>query len=138
MRIAPISLSALAIGLSASPAMAAPASILGKWKTDNATSVITFYECGTAICGKIERFLVKEPDGGILDTKNPDKAKRSEKLLGKRIFWSLTPDAKGFEGKGYSPEEGRYFNANLARDGSKLKVKGCVSVFCRTVTFTRL
>ncbi|MDZ4308617.1 DUF2147 domain-containing protein [Allopontixanthobacter sp.] len=138
MRIASILPLALAASLTASPALAAPASILGKWKTDDAKSVITFYECGTAICGKIDRFLVKEPDGGIRDTKNPDKTKRGEMLLGKRIFWNLTPDGDAFEGKGYSPEEGRYFNADLAREGTKLKVKGCVSVFCRTVTFTRL
>lgn len=129
---------AIAAALTASPALAAPASILGQWKTDDATSVISFYKCGTSICGKIDRFLVKEPEGGIRDTKNPDKAKRSEKLLGKRIFWNLTPDGDGFEGKGYSPQEGRYFSADLTREGTKLKVKGCVSVFCRTVTFTRL
>lgn len=138
MRIATISPLAFAAALTATPALAAPASILGKWKTDDATSVISFYKCGTVICGKIDQFLVKEPDGGARDTKNPDKAKRDEKLLGKRIFWNLTPDGDGFEGKGYSPQEGRYFSADLAREGSKLKVKGCVSVFCRTVTFTRL
>lgn len=138
MRLATLLPLALAAGLTASPALAAPPSILGKWKTDDASSVISFYQCGAAICGKIDRFLVKEPEGGARDTKNPDKAKRSEKLLGKRIFWNLTPDGAKFEGKGYSPQEGRYFSADIAREGSKLQVKGCVSVFCRTVTFTRL
>lgn len=138
MRIAPLTLSALAIGLFASPAMAAPAPIIGKWKTDDATSVISFYKCGDSICGKIDQFLVAEPAGGARDTKNPDKSKRDERLLGKRIFWNLTPAGDKFEGKGYSPQEGRYFSADLSRDGAKLKVKGCVSIFCRTVTFTRL
>ncbi len=137
MRIASLILPALALVIAASPAYAAPAPITGKWKTDDATSVISFYKCGEAICGKIDRFLVPEPAGGALDTKNPDKSKRSEKLLGKRIFWSLTPDGKGFEGKGYSPKDGRYFSADVSRDGANLKVKGCVSVFCRTMTFTK-
>lgn len=138
MRSALLTFSALAIGLTAAPAIAAPAPILGKWKTDDATSVISFYKCGDAICGRIDQFLVTEPDGGIRDTKNPDKGKRSEKLLGKRIFWNLTPAGDSFAGKGYSPEEGRYFSADLSRDGVKLKVKGCVSIFCKTVTFTKL
>ncbi len=137
MRTALLTFSAAA-GLLAAPAMAAPAPILGKWKTDDATSIISFYKCGDSICGRIDQFLVAEPDGGIRDTKNPDKTKRSEKLLGKRIFWNLTPAGDTFKGKGYSPQEGRYFSANLSRDGATLKVKGCVSVFCRTVQFTKL
>lgn len=137
MRTASLTLSALAVGLLAAPAMAAPAPIIGKWKTDDATSVISFYKCGNSFCGKIDQFLVAEPDGGLRDTKNPDKTKRSEKLLGKRIFWNLTPKGAGFEGKGYSPQEGRYFSADLSPDGTKLKVKGCVSIFCRTVTFSK-
>ena len=39
--------------------------------------------------------------------------------------------------KGYSPEDGRYFNADVRREGNRLKVKGCVMVICRTVTWTR-
>lgn len=137
MRSAFLSISALAISLAAVPAHAAPTPIMGKWKTDDGTSVVQFYQCGDAICGKIERFLVTEPAGGIRDTKNPDKSKRSDKLLGKPIFWNLTPDGKSFEGKGYSPKDGRYFSADISRAGSNLKIKGCVSIFCRTVTFTR-
>ncbi len=121
----------------AAPATAAPASIAGKWKTDDGKSIISIYKCGTAMCGKIDRFLVPEPVGGARDTENPDKAKRSRKLLGLRIFWNLKPDRNSFEGKGYSPEDGRYFNADIRREGNRLKVKGCVLVFCRSVYFTR-
>jgi len=137
MRTTSLALGAIAASLIAAPAYAAPAPIIGKWKTDDASSVISFYKCGDAICGKIDRFLVAEPAGGIRDTKNPDKSKRSDKLVGKPIFWNLTPDSDSFEGKGYSPKDGRYFSADLSRDGANLKVKGCVSIFCRTLTFTK-
>lgn len=137
MRTISLSISALAISLIAWPAHAAPTPILGKWKTDDASSVISFYKCGNAVCGKIDRFLVPEPAGGARDTENPDKSKRSDKLLGKPIFWSLTPDGNSFDGKGYSPKDGRYFNADISRAGADLKIKGCVAVFCRTVTFTK-
>lgn len=137
MRNASLAIAMIAAGLAATPALAAPASIAGKWKTDDGRSVISFYECGNAMCGKIDRFLVPEPKGGALDTKNPDKLKRDRKLLGMPIFWNLAPDANSYEGKGYSPEDGRYFNADVARDGSKLKVKGCVMMFCKSVNFTK-
>lgn len=138
MQIAPMIFGTAAVGgLIAAPAMAAPAPIIGTWKTNDTTSVISFYKCGDRICGKIDQFLVAEPEGGIRDAKNPDKTKRSEKLLGKKVFWNLTPTGDGFKGKGYNPQEGRYFTADLSREVSRLKVKGCVSIFCRTVTFTK-
>ena len=121
----------------AAPAQAAPASIEGNWKTDDGKSVIQFYKCGSSTCGKISKFLVKEPAGGARDAENPDKSKRSRKLLGLRIFWNLKASGDRYKGKGYSPEDGRYFNAQIWRSGNTLKVKGCVVVFCRTASFKR-
>lgn len=139
MRIAPAALpAALGIAFAATPAAAAPASIAGSWKTDDGRSVIHFANCGDAVCGRIERFLVPEPPGGARDGENPDKAKRDRKLLGLRIFWNLRPDGDRFEGKGYNPEDGRYFNAKVWREGSRLKIRGCVTLFCRTVLWSRV
>jgi len=121
----------------ATPAHAAPASITGNWKTDDGKSIIQFYKCGANMCGKISKFLVPEPAGGARDTENSDKAKQSRRLLGLRIFWNLTAAGSKFKGKGYSPEDGRYFNAQVWRSGENLKVKGCVVVFCQTVTFSK-
>lgn len=122
----------------ATPAIAAPASITGNWKTDDGKAVVQFYKCGGGnMCGKISRFLVAEPSGGARDDNNPDKAKRSRALKGLPIFWNLSGNGSKFKGKGYSPEEGRYFNAQVWRSGNTLKVKGCVAVFCKTVTFTK-
>ncbi len=137
MKMPILAAAAGAAALIAAPANAAPASIAGKWKTDDGRSIIEFYKCGEAMCGKIARFLVPEPAGGARDGENPDKAKRDRKLLGLRIFWQLKPDGSSWEGEGYSPEDGRYFNADISRQGNRLKVKGCVVVFCRTVTWTR-
>jgi len=120
-----------------SPAYAAPESIAGNWKTDDGKSIIQFYQCGASMCGKIAKFLVAEPAGGARDSENSDKAKRGRRLLGLRIFWNLAADGSKFAGKGYSPEDGRYFNAQVWRTGNVLKVKGCVMVFCKTVNFTK-
>ena len=119
------------------PAAAQPASIAGNWRADDGKSVIEFHQCGQAMCGRIARFLIQEPAGGARDGKNPDQALRDRKLLGLRVFWNLVPGAARFKGKGYSPEDGRNFNAEIWRDGNRLKVKGCVLLFCRTAGFTR-
>jgi uncharacterized protein (DUF2147 family) len=70
------------------------------------------------------------------DTKNPDAKLRDRHVKGMRILWSLSPDGSAWKGEGYSPRDGRYFNATVRRNGPNLEVKGCVLLFCRTVTWT--
>ena len=137
MKFAISALIALAATTLAAPVQAAPASIAGDWKTNDGRAIVQFYKCGDAMCGKISRFLVPEPAGGVRDTENPEKSRRDRKLLGQRIFWNLTADGNSYEGKGYSPEDGRYFNADIRKSGNVLKIKGCVLLFCKTVNFTK-
>src|SRR3546814_4158406 len=59
-------------------------------------------------------------------------------VVGLRIYWDLIADGAGWRGQGYSPEDGRYYRAHLRAKGNKLTMKGCVAVFCRTVTWTRV
>ena len=130
---------ALALGLMASPAQAAPA-IAGKWITDDRTAVVLVAPCtpgATTLCGWLNRFLVPEPASGFLDTKNPDKALRSRKLLGVPLLTGLKADGGRWTGRGYSPKEGRNFNAKVTIENGKLNLRGCVSIICRTVVWTR-
>ncbi|GGJ37996.1 DUF2147 domain-containing protein [Sphingopyxis bauzanensis] len=117
---------------------AAPAPITGRWKTDDGKGVVVMTVCGNKMCGRIERVLVKQPAGGQLDERNPDKAKRGRQITGLQIYWDLVPHGDGWKGEGYSPEDGRYYKAHLRVKGGKLTMKGCVSVFCRTVTWTKM
>ncbi len=137
MRIFLLNFIAFLGAASAAPVQAAPPSIAGNWRTDDATSIVSFYKCGSGMCGKIAKFLVPEPVGGARDGKNPDKDKRDRKLLGLPIFWNLSAEGDSWKGKGYTPKEGRTFNAALTPDGDTLHVKGCVFIICRTVTWTR-
>lgn len=121
----------------AGPLMAAPAPIAGRWATDDGKAVIEVAPCGASLCGKVQRFLIPEPKGGAVDSKNPDKTKRSRNLLGALVLWDLKADGNGWKGQGYSPEEGRHFNATVSADDGKLRIKGCVAFFCRTVIWTR-
>lgn len=131
----------LVVATALAPAMTALASarppIAGRWATDDGKVIMEIAPCGAAHCAKIARFLVAQPAGGARDDKNPDKALRGRPLLGLNVMTGLKPDGAAWKGKGYSPEEGRNFNATLTPSGNKLTVKGCVAVFCRTVTWTR-
>lgn len=128
----------LAAAVTAFPAQAAsPAPLSGRWMNDSGTAVIEFAPCGRQLCGHIQRLIKAEPVGGLRDSKNPDKALRSRKLLGARVFWELASDGTTWRGQGYQPEDGRHFKAQLAVTGNQLKIKGCVALFCRTVLWKR-
>jgi uncharacterized protein (DUF2147 family) len=134
MRIAMIAALSL---ISLSAAASAPAAIAGRWATDDGKAIMEIAPCGAAHCAKIARFLVPEPKGGARDDKNPDKSLRNRPLLGLTIMSGLKPADGAWKGKGYSPQDGRSFNATLTPKGNKLSVKGCVAIFCRTVSWTR-
>ena len=119
-------------------AAAAPASLTGRWKTDDGKAIVAMAPCGAKMCGKVERLLIRQPAGGQLDERNPDKAKRGRQVTGLQIYWDLAPGDDGWRGQGYSPEDGRYYQAHLRIAGNKLTMKGCVAVFCKTVTWTRI
>ena len=69
--------------LIAVPSMAAaPAPLTGRWKTDDGKGIVVMAPCGAKMCGRIEKLLIKQPAGGQLDERNPDKAKRGRKVTG--------------------------------------------------------
>jgi uncharacterized protein (DUF2147 family) len=129
----------VAMAILAAPAAVAamPKSLEGRWINEDGRAVVEFAPCGAKMCGHIERFLIPEPKGGARDTKNPDKSRRDRKLLGSRVFWGLTPDGSSWEGHGYMPENGRNFKAHLTVEGSRMKLRGCVTIFCKTVYWKR-
>lgn len=131
-------ISVATITLATGTAAAAQSPLAGRWQTDDGKAIIEIAPCGPAHCAKIARFLVPQPAGGARDGKNPDKALRTRPLIGVNIMTGLVPDGTGWTGKGYSPEEGRNFNASVSVAGTKLKLKGCVAIFCRTVAWTRV
>ena len=125
----------LALGLlvAAAPAGAAEP-ITGRWVTAEKDAVVAIAQCGKALCGRIERFLVPPPQGNDQrDVNNSDPAKRSRKLLGTAILTGLTADGDLWQGQVYDPKQGKTFTAKVRRkpDGT-LEMKGCIGPFCQT------
>ncbi len=132
-------LSLALVALVAVPSMAAaPASIAGRWKTDDGKGIVVIAACGNKMCGRVDRILLKQPAGGQRDERNPDKSKRTRHVTGLQVYWNMVPHGDGWRGEGYSPEDGRNYKASMRVKGNKLTMKGCVSVFCRTVTWTKM
>ena len=134
-------LPAFALALLAEPAAAqAPAPIVGRWIAEDGTAVVTIAPCGAAMstyCGRVSRFLVAEPKGGFRDARNPDPKLRGQPVLGKTVFTGLVAKGKAWKGRGYSVKDGRHFAATLSAKGARLTVRGCVTIICRTVVWTR-
>jgi uncharacterized protein (DUF2147 family) len=124
---------ALALGL---PAFAAQP-IAGRWLTADGGAVIAIGPCGTALCGRIVKLINGPPSGPPVDARNPSPALRTRPLVGLAILTGLTPDGgDGWKGQIYDPKSGKTYRAFVARDGAKLKVQGCVAVFCQTMMWT--
>lgn len=131
------SLVAATIALSA-PAVASN-SINGNWITQEKDAVVKIGPCGKTICGRISRYLVTPPNGvDQRDVNNPNKKLRTRKLLGTAVLTGFKPDGKIWRGRIYDPKTGKSYRSEVSLDGpSKLKVKGCVAVFCQGQNWTR-
>jgi len=127
----------------AAMALAAPASaadpITGRWITEDRDAVITIAPCGANLCGKISKFLVAPPQGvNQRDVNNPDKSKRSRKLLGTPVLTSFSEDGDLWRGRIYDPKSGKDYRSVIRRtSASKLEDKGCLGPFCQTQNWTR-
>lgn len=124
---------------SATSALSAPASINGKWKTQDKDAIVTIAKCGATLCGRISKFLVAPPDGlRQKDINNPNKSLRKRTLLGLSILSGFKADGKLWRGRIYDPKSGKSYRSVMYKTKSgQLKVKGCVGPFCQSQLWSR-
>lgn len=110
------------------PALADP--VLGVWKTqvdDGHYAHVTMSKCGSEICGVISKAF----DGsGEITTPN----------IGKKLVWGMQAQGGGSYKNGtiWQPSTGKKYNSKMSLAGNTLKVSGCVAVFCKKQTWTRV
>ena len=87
---------------------------------------------------------MKNPDKNgqpKVDSKNPDKNKQNQKIIGLVILQNFKfDDDEWNDGKIYDPESGKTYSCNLSLNGNNtLKVRGYIgiSLLGRTETWTR-
>lgn len=115
-----------------SPALAADAT--GTWMRANGTAKIKIMPCGGNLCGNI--VWLKTPRK---DTQNPDPKLRARSLIGSQTILGMKPSGKNsWKGKVYNAEDGKTYSGKMQLvSDNKLKLEGCVLVFCKGDTWTR-
>lgn len=117
--------------------------LLGFWLSQEGTAVIQVKKEKDKYFGNIV-WLKRVHDGEVkvvLDTKNPDKSKRKNNLMGMRLlknFYFKNGSWKG--GTIYDAKSGKKYDANIKlKDSNTLKLRGYVgiSLFGRTSTWSR-
>ena len=134
--IAVAAATAIAAPAAANPAAAAEP-VTGRWLTVDGQAIVTIGTCGQTVCGKITKVLKPRPGGPAVDANNPDPALRHRPIEGIQFLTGFTPSGSSWNGRIYSPEEGKTYKSVLTRDGNTLKVKGCILFFCKTQVWTR-
>lgn len=125
----------LMLALLADPAAAA-GPVAGAWLTDERDGIIEIRSCGEKMCGRLAKALtpIKGPD---VDRNNPDPSLRGRPIIGLPVLIDFVRDGLVWRGQIYDPRHGRHYRATLERIAAdRLKVRGCVSVLCRTITWT--
>ncbi len=111
--------------------------IIGTWLVPKEDAKITISKCGAKYCGQIS--WLKTPED--LDVNNPDKSKRTRKILGLDILKGFVfDDGEWSDGKIYDPDTGNTYKCKMWMESkNKLAVKGYVgiSLFGRSEVWTR-
>lgn len=106
-------------------------SINGVWQTEisdkGAHLLVRIGDCANS---------AGEKCGIIIEVVNSE----SQTSLGKPIIWAMKPDGpnKWSGGKIWAPDNDKTYRANMRYNGDSLRVEGCVTVFCRGQTWSRV
>ena len=134
IKLALASAASLVLLSSAAPAQR---SIDGTYLDAGGYVEITVRRCGNARCGDITRIVRRKPGGFDNDEHNDNPALRDRPILGVRILQNLRWNDGAWRGRVYNPEDGGTYRAVVRPGrGGNLEVEGCVTVFCRGVTWT--
>ncbi|HNW27618.1 MAG TPA: DUF2147 domain-containing protein [Spirochaetota bacterium] len=113
-------------------------SVIGTWLVPKGDAKVTIYKCGEKFCGKVS--WLKTPED--LDTKNPDPAKRKNKILGMDMLWGFHFEkGEWVGGQIYDPDSGDTYKCKMyLKSDDKLNVRGYVGVplFGRSEIWTRV
>ena len=128
-------LSAIVLAIPAA-ALAAPAPITGYWTTEDGVALVQVGQCGSTLCGKVRKVLKPNPKFSQTDVNNPDKAKRSQPIVGLTVLSGFTADGSVWRGTIYDPKSGKSYRSVVQKNANgTLKVEGCVGPFCKTQTW---
>ena len=112
---------------------------LGEWRDEDGKATIKIVDCNSRLWGVV----ASESIPGGVDSKNPDKAKRTRPTLGMPVLLNLkraSDEKEKWEGKVYNAENGKTYDATIQlKSANALRVEGClVWPLCGGQTWTRV
>ena len=115
----------------------------GVWLTPEGNSHIEIGACGEKLCGRLKWFTEPNNADGTpkLDEKNKNASLRTRPLLGLVMMSGFikTGDGKWTKGRIYNPEDGQTYRSEFElKNENTLNVSGCVLIFCKKQTWTRV
>lgn len=119
-----LTMAAAALAMAATQASAAD--VNGTWLRDTGLSQVKFAPCGGgALCGTLA--WIKPGT----DTKGK---------VGQRVFYDMKPDADGWKGSAFNPEDGQTYTGKMSLSGATLTTQGCAmgGMICKSTTWTRV
>ncbi len=132
---------AAVISLTSNLARAGAEDAAGTWIMDNGKITVRVSPCGDRLCGKIvgmKKPLTKKGKPKR-DKHNPNKSLRERPVIGLTIMSGMKPDGESsWTGEIYNPDDGNTYTSYMKLDNGRMKVKGCVAIICKKITFERV
>jgi len=114
----------------------------GTWLIQDRTAKVRIVACGEAICGTVV-WLSQPIDIGTgnpqTDKLNADPQMRNRPMLGVGIVLGMQRygEENKWLGRLYNPDDGNTYKGSIELIGAtRLKVEGCIAVFCQTEIWT--
>ena len=133
------------LGITLAAAAAAPTgSVEGNWLTERKNGIVTIFDCGAALCGRLVWLRIAPSDDNphAVDNRNPDPKLRGHSLCGLTMMWGFRPDGRDHWSGGafYDPQSGNTYRGTVSlRPDGRLGLRGYVLIplFGRSESWTR-
>jgi uncharacterized protein (DUF2147 family) len=134
--VAPLSIASIATAQESAPGP------IGKWRMGNGKITVQVDYCGGEnLCATIVGMSRPLDKNGQpkLDKENPNPSLRSRPVMGLQIMDGMKPSGENrWKGKIYNADDGGTYTATASLAGNRMTVKGCWTVFCKKMRFTRI
>lgn len=118
---------ALALGAGSAQAGGLTGTFRTQANDQGQVGMVEFYDCAGKTCGKLVASF--DRNGAALKTTN----------IGKNIVANMTDEGGGKFSGGtiWDPGADKTYRSRMVLSEDRLKVSGCIAVFCKTQTWTR-
>jgi uncharacterized protein (DUF2147 family) len=112
----------------------------GVWIMESGKVTVRIAPCGPNLCGTIVGLAkpLNKLGQPKVDKENPNAALRNRPIIGLTILSNMVPQSDNeWAGTIYNADDGRTYSSYIKLSGDRMKVKGCVTIICKSIAFRR-